>query len=489
MDLRSLCPNGSFHLIDSESQSLGDCFVNTVLLMPSYLLFSLVNGFLIGYSTDLSRHYRFFSIRLMRFVSFLFVLLSLISVFVKYFLDDYFDLNSITFPLIVDIYQLFAFSLHSLLIFNKSVFSFNPSCLLVSFLILFLTNLVSFINYSYLNWTKLSTFDLNSLEKFTFFNLASLNFLLLVYNLTLFVSLSNKKCRARLVKNNYAELNTNEASKIDSRAEEDKANYLSYLTFEWLKPVMIKGFKREIEQVEHLSQIPLDLNVSKVCDRFMSKYWPTKASQHEHTNNPILKPDLLLDDEYIQNMTNVYEDDNLNLEIEISRKNLASALMRCFGRKFFLLGIFKLTNDVINFSGPLLLNQLVQFVENKDSSLKNGCMYGTALLLTTLVGSVINIHFTNALNKLCLRIRTAMITLIYRKAILVRLDQLNKFSTGQIVNYMSIDTDSVVNAFPSFHSFWSLPFQITITLYLLYSQIGISFVSRILNKKRGVIQE
>lgn len=41
---------------------------------------------------------------------------------------------------------------------------------------------------------------------------------------------------------------------------------------------------------------------------------------------------------------------------------------------------------------------------------------------------------------------------------------------------MSIDTDSVVNAFPSFHSFWSLPLQICISLYLLYSQIGLSFL-------------
>ncbi len=41
---------------------------------------------------------------------------------------------------------------------------------------------------------------------------------------------------------------------------------------------------------------------------------------------------------------------------------------------------------------------------------------------------------------------------------------------------MSIDTDSVVNAFPSFHAFWSLPFQICVSLYLLYSQIGLSFL-------------
>ncbi len=33
-----------------------------------------------------------------------------------------------------------------------------------------------------------------------------------------------------------------------------------------------------------------------------------------------------------------------------------------------------------------------------------------------------------------------------------------------------------MNVFPSIHAFWSLPFQIAITLYLLYQQIGLSFL-------------
>ena len=151
-------------------------------------------------------------------------------------------------------------------------------------------------------------------------------------------------------------------------------------------------------------------------------------------------------------------------------------MLKCFGRKFFILGIFKLINDVLNFSGPLLLNQLVQFVETKDSQLRDGIGYALALLFTSLLGACINIHFTNALNKLCLRIRAALISLVYRKSTTVKLNELSKFSIGEIVNYMSIDTGSIVNAFPSFHSLWSLPVQISITLYLLYQQIGISFL-------------
>ena len=54
---------------------------------------------------------------------------------------------------------------------------------------------------------------------------------------------------------------------------------------------------------------------------------------------------------------------------------------------------------------------------------------------------------------------------------------LNKFSTGQIINFMSTDTDRVNNFGPSVHAAWSLPFQFFITLILLYQQVGISFLA------------
>ena len=40
---------------------------------------------------------------------------------------------------------------------------------------------------------------------------------------------------------------------------------------------------------------------------------------------------------------------------------------------------------------------------------------------------------------------------------------------------MSTDTDRVVNFAPSFHQFWSLPFQIGVSLYLLHQQVKMHF--------------
>jgi ATP-binding cassette subfamily C (CFTR/MRP) protein 10 len=57
---------------------------------------------------------------------------------------------------------------------------------------------------------------------------------------------------------------------------------------------------------------------------------------------------------------------------------------------------------------------------------------------------------------------------IYSKALTINAASRSRYRTGEIVNFMSTDTDRIVNFCPSFHEFWSLPFQIAVCLYLLY---------------------
>lgn len=41
------------------------------------------------------------------------------------------------------------------------------------------------------------------------------------------------------------------------------------------------------------------------------------------------------------------------------------------------------------------------------------------------------------------------------------------FSLGEVVNFISTDTDRIVGACPSFHALWSLPFQVTVNYCVL----------------------
>ena len=61
-----------------------------------------------------------------------------------------------------------------------------------------------------------------------------------------------------------------------------------------------------------------------------------------------------------------------------------------------------------------------------------------------------------------LKIRAAIITSIYRKTVLMNRTSLEKFTSGEIINHMSTDTDRITNFCPSFHAFWSLPVQVAV---------------------------
>ncbi|XP_015763601.1 PREDICTED: multidrug resistance-associated protein 7-like [Acropora digitifera] len=109
--------------------------------------------------------------------------------------------------------------------------------------------------------------------------------------------------------------------------------------------------------------------------------------------------------------------------------------------------------------------------------MSRGYYYAGALFLTTCCSAFINSQFNYWVNKIGLKIRAVVITTVYNKALCVSLTTLSAFSSGEVVNFMSTDTDRVVNFAPSFHQFWSLPFQIAVALYLLHQQVGVSFLA------------
>ena len=80
-----------------------------------------------------------------------------------------------------------------------------------------------------------------------------------------------------------------------------------------------------------------------------------------------------------------------------------------------------------------------------------------------------------------LKIRCALITTVYQKVLSVSNVLKSKFNSGEIINFMSTDTDRIVNFCLSFHAFWSLPFQIGVSLFLLYQQVRRFCESKLFN--------
>ena len=275
------------------------------------------------------------------------------------------------------------------------------------------------------------------------------------------------------------------ASDHETRVSEDGSSLLYKLTFHWVQPIMVKGFKKNINNAKDLHLLPNKLNSNDIDQKFCNIFNPINSNTQLGTNPDfsstrsiatvdISSRTLLHTQRNEHSMPNV---DFRTTKGSSTKPSLLKALHIAFGVEYYLLGILKLLADGAGFAGPVLLNLLVKYIEEKEENESYGYIYASGLLLSTFLGAVFSSQFDYHCRNVGYKIRCAVITTIFRKSLSVSSVSVTKFNTGEIVNFMSTDTDRMVNFCNSFHALWSLPFQIAVSLYLLYLQVGLAFLT------------
>ncbi|XP_020232217.1 ABC transporter C family member 13 isoform X3 [Cajanus cajan] len=218
----------------------------------------------------------------------------------------------------------------------------------------------------------------------------------------------------------------------------NNGSFWDLMTFKFITPVMNHGVLKQLDS-EDLLLLPDDLGPSS-CHEVILSCWEAQLS-----NNG-------------------------------SSPSLFRALCSAYGWPYLRLGLLKVINDCIGFAGPLLLNKLIQFLQQGSVNL-DGYLLALSLGLTSIIKSFLDTQYTFHLSKLKLKLRSSIMTLIYEKCLHVNLAERSKFTNGEIQTFMSVDADRTVNLCNSFHDMWSLPLQIGVALYLLYTQVKFAFVS------------
>ncbi|CAG9799085.1 unnamed protein product [Chironomus riparius] len=211
---------------------------------------------------------------------------------------------------------------------------------------------------------------------------------------------------------------------------QDGYNILSKIIFHWVSPLIIKGTLGKLRKVEDLFDLPDCLNIKYISESFQ-----------------------------------------VNIRTGIT---LFKALHRSFAYEFYLVGILRLVSDLTSFGGPLLLGGLLRTgMSENDENNYESFYYAGGLFLCTLISAVTNVHFNWKISIVSCKMKTAIISSIYVKTLEAK--GLHE-AKPEILNLMSTDCDRIVNSCISFHSFWSIPFQLFTTLYLLYTQLKFAFI-------------
>uniref|UniRef100_A0A0A9VYF9 Multidrug resistance-associated protein 4 n=2 Tax=Lygus hesperus TaxID=30085 RepID=A0A0A9VYF9_LYGHE len=218
-----------------------------------------------------------------------------------------------------------------------------------------------------------------------------------------------------------------------------KANIISQGTFAWTLPLFMTGFKRELEE-DDLFQ-PLDMHRSNKLGDEMEKMW---FEEVEASKKAKREPSLL------------------KIIIKATWKKLALTA-------FFIF----LIDVVIKIVQPLMLQGLIRyFAEGNEMSVEDAYTYAGGILICSLI-PVFALHpYMLCIQHLGMRLRIAMCSMLYRKALRLSRTALGQTTIGQIVNLMSNDVNRFDVTFMLIHNIWIGPVQTVIISYLAYQLVG-----------------
>lgn len=235
------------------------------------------------------------------------------------------------------------------------------------------------------------------------------------------------------------------------------ASFISRIVYNWFTPMVWKGYRNPLERKD-LWNINVKDSSNEVVAVFL-KYWNRAVGKASARNASIMYP-----------------------------------ICKAFGPAFLFGAIFNLAQDVLMFASPQLLNLIIGFVQTSTTKVVNkttngtdfyeyvpnpdkepmwrGIFYAILLFVVASIRTLLNSQYFQRAHLVGLRIRTALIGAIFKKALCLSNTAKKESTLGEIVNLLAVDSQGLMDKITFMNSLWSAPLQIGLSFYFLWYLIG-----------------
>ncbi|XP_065597920.1 multidrug resistance-associated protein 1-like [Cyrtonyx montezumae] len=238
---------------------------------------------------------------------------------------------------------------------------------------------------------------------------------------------------------------------------EESASCFSKLTYSWFSRLISVGYKKPLER-DDLFELNESDSPYSVGPNF-EKRW----------RKEIQKSAAGLMDSYTGRV--LFKSRNF------CKSSLIFSLWQTF--KFLLLKVafLKASADILAFMSPQIMKSIITVSENYTSSYGSG--YGYAIALFFVVFSQTLLHQLYQRNNMltAIKIKTAVVGLIYKKALTLANSSRRRYTTGEMVNLMSADAQQLMELTVNINLLWSAPFQIIVAVIFLWKELGPSVLA------------
>ncbi|CAL8093841.1 unnamed protein product [Calicophoron daubneyi] len=164
-----------------------------------------------------------------------------------------------------------------------------------------------------------------------------------------------------------------------------------------------------------------------------------------------------------------------------SRKNSTPSLVRALAASawsmFLISGAYHLASTLLGFLIPTFVSRLINFVEARNSGsatvyIWHGYLYAGVLTLLVILRTLFHQQHVHLNFSVGMNVRSAVVGLVYRKALRLSSRARQSYTIGEIVNLMSVDAMMLENTSVQLHALWETPLTTVICFVLAYNQLG-----------------
>uniref|UniRef100_A0A8C1PRK6 Uncharacterized protein n=1 Tax=Cyprinus carpio TaxID=7962 RepID=A0A8C1PRK6_CYPCA len=258
---------------------------------------------------------------------------------------------------------------------------------------------------------------------------------------------------------------------------EAKATFLSRITFNWFNSMVIKGFKRPLVQ-EDMWDLNEKDSTQTICQEFEDIMTKELKKAHSRLQKKQNKPKTKTDHQ--NGLAKGVSQDVLDSESNYPNSWLVPTIAKTFKGVLLESALFKLIQDLLSFASPQLLKLMISFTQDTASHAWTGYLYAVLLLVVAFLQSVFLQQYFQRCFILGMKVRTALMAAVYKKALVVSNDSRKESTAGEIVNLMSADAQRFNDVTNFIHLLWSCPLQIILAIAFLWIELGPSVLAGLL---------
>ncbi|XP_063082692.1 multidrug resistance-associated protein 1 isoform X2 [Cavia porcellus] len=260
---------------------------------------------------------------------------------------------------------------------------------------------------------------------------------------------------------------------------ESGASFLSRITFWWITGLMIRGYRQPLESSDLWSLNKED--TSEQIVPVLVKNWKKECAKSRRQS---VKMVYASSKDAAKPKGSSKVDVNEEAEaliVKSPRKerdpSLFKVLYKTFGPYFLMSFLFKALHDLMMFAGPEILKLLINFVNDKKAPDWQGYFYTALLFVSACLQTLVLHQYFHICFVSGMRIKTAVIGAVYRKALVITNSARKSSTVGEIVNLMSVDAQRFMDLATYINMIWSAPLQVILALYLLWLNLGPSVLA------------